>query len=62
MANLPRLLPIVFVAVGGVLTMKAITSLELVPQAFQAAEAFAWWRGVRPGTREVIARLSVPLV
>ncbi|MBL0920478.1 MAG: shikimate dehydrogenase [Hydrogenophaga sp.] len=28
----------------------------------QAAEAFAWWRGVRPGTREVIARLSVPLV
>ena len=28
----------------------------------QAAEAFAWWRGVRPGTREVIGRLSVPLV
>lgn len=28
----------------------------------QAAEAFLWWRGVRPATREVIARLSVPLV
>lgn len=41
MANLPRILPIVFVAVGGVLAMKAITSLELVPNAFQAAEAFA---------------------
>lgn len=41
MANLPRILPIVCVAVGGVLAMKAITSLELVPNAFQAAEAFA---------------------
>jgi shikimate dehydrogenase len=28
----------------------------------QAAEAFAWWRGVRPATQAVIARLSVPLV
>ncbi len=28
----------------------------------QAAEAFAWWRGVRPQTREVIARLTVPLI
>jgi shikimate dehydrogenase len=28
----------------------------------QAAEAFAWWRGVRPETRAVIARLTVPLV
>jgi len=28
----------------------------------QAAEAFVWWRGVRPATREVIARLAVPLV
>ena len=28
----------------------------------QAAEAFAWWRGVRPQTREVIAAISVPLV
>jgi shikimate dehydrogenase len=27
----------------------------------QAAEAFAWWRGVRPRTRPVIASLSVPL-
>jgi shikimate dehydrogenase len=27
----------------------------------QAAEAFAWWRGVRPDTRAVIAALSVPL-
>ncbi|MDO5624872.1 MAG: shikimate dehydrogenase [Pseudomonadota bacterium] len=28
----------------------------------QAAEAFAWWRGVRPDTREALARLAVPLV
>ncbi|WP_060511968.1 shikimate dehydrogenase [Pseudomonas sp. NBRC 111124] len=27
----------------------------------QAAEAFAWWRGVRPETRAVIDRLSIPL-
>lgn len=27
----------------------------------QAAEAFAWWRGIRPETREVIERLTVPL-
>lgn len=28
----------------------------------QAAEAFAWWRGVRPGTQPVIHQLTVPLV
>lgn len=27
----------------------------------QAAEAFEWWRGVRPQTRAVIDRLTVPL-
>lgn len=27
----------------------------------QAAEAFEWWRGVRPETRALIDRLSVPL-
>ncbi|WP_250508711.1 shikimate dehydrogenase [Caballeronia sp. GACF4] len=27
----------------------------------QAAEAFEWWRGVRPRTRAVIDRLTVPL-
>jgi shikimate dehydrogenase len=27
----------------------------------QAAEAFLWWRGVRPETREVIQKLSIPL-
>lgn len=30
--------------------------------AEQAAEAFLWWRGVRPDTREVIRQLTVPLV
>lgn len=30
--------------------------------AEQAAEAFLWWRGVRPETRAVIDALSVPLV
>ena len=28
----------------------------------QAAEAFAWWRGVRPDTAAVIADLTIPLV
>ncbi len=28
----------------------------------QAAEAFAWWRGVRPETAALISRLIVPLV
>ena len=27
----------------------------------QAAEAFAWWRGVRPATRNVIDSITVPL-
>jgi shikimate dehydrogenase len=30
--------------------------------AEQAAEAFAWWRGVRPETAVVIATLTVPWV
>ena len=30
--------------------------------AEQAAEAFAWWRGVRPPTQDVIKQLTVPLV
>lgn len=29
--------------------------------AEQAAEAFAWWRGVRPDTAQVIRELTVPL-
>ena len=28
----------------------------------QAAEAFVWWRGVRPDTRAVIDRMTIPLV
>jgi shikimate dehydrogenase len=28
----------------------------------QAAEAFNWWRGVRPNTRNAIDRLTVPLI
>lgn len=28
----------------------------------QAAEAFAWWRGIRPATEPVIRQLTVPLI
>ncbi|MDM0038330.1 shikimate dehydrogenase [Variovorax sp. J22G21] len=28
----------------------------------QAAEAFVWWRGVRPDTRAVIDRMTIPLI
>ena len=28
----------------------------------QAAEAFAWWRGIRPDTRALIDKMTVPLV
>jgi shikimate dehydrogenase len=27
----------------------------------QAAEAFVWWRGLRPDTETMINRLTVPL-
>ena len=27
----------------------------------QAAEAFAWWRGIRPDTGPLIAKLAIPL-
>ena len=27
----------------------------------QAAEAFLWWRGVRPETKGLISQLTVPL-
>jgi shikimate dehydrogenase len=27
----------------------------------QAAEAFAWWRGVRPSTKAIIEQITVPL-
>lgn len=30
--------------------------------AEQAAEAFAWWRGVRPDTAAIIEQLTVPLI
>jgi shikimate dehydrogenase len=30
--------------------------------AEQAAEAFEWWRGMRPDTQDVITKLTVPLV
>jgi shikimate dehydrogenase len=28
----------------------------------QAAESFAWWRGIRPNTGPIIKALTVPLV
>ena len=38
---LPRFLPLIAVAAGGVLALKAITSLEVMPDVFHAASAFA---------------------
>ena len=39
--NLPRLLPLVGVAVGGVLAVKALSGVTALPQMFQGAQAFA---------------------
>ena len=38
-----------------------IVSIPLTLQGQQAAEAWVWWRGVRPETRAVIDRLTIPL-
>ncbi len=38
---MPRYLPIVFVAVGGVLALKVLSSLEVMPEALRTAVAFA---------------------
>ncbi len=38
---MPRFLPIVFVAVGGVLALKAIGSIDVMPDMFQKAQAVA---------------------
>ena len=52
------------------LDKRALAFLEIVERGFdsvavstgkQAAEAFAWWRGVRPSTRNVIDAITVPL-
>lgn len=39
MANLPRFLPLVFVAIGGVLAMKAVSSVDSVPDMLKSARA-----------------------
>ena len=39
--NLPRLLPLVGVAVGGVLAVKALSGVTALPQMLQGAQAFA---------------------
>ncbi|GGZ33645.1 MotE family protein [Asticcacaulis endophyticus] len=42
MANLPRFLPLVFVAIGGVLAMKAVSSVDSLPDMLKSARvAFA---------------------
>lgn len=39
MANLPRFLPLVFVAIGGVLAMKAVSSVDSLPDMLKSARA-----------------------
>ncbi|MGZ8408028.1 MAG: MotE family protein, partial [Caulobacteraceae bacterium] len=39
--NAPRLLPLIAVAVGGVLLVKGLASVEALPKAFATAQAFA---------------------
>jgi flagellar motility protein MotE (MotC chaperone) len=39
MANLPRFLPLVFVAIGGVLAMKAVSSVDSMPDMLKSARA-----------------------
>jgi hypothetical protein len=43
-------------------TALSIHHAERAMLAEQAAEAFAWWRGMRPDTRAVIEKLTIPLV
>jgi flagellar motility protein MotE (MotC chaperone) len=40
-SRLPRLLPLVGVAIGGVLAVKALSEVEVIPQALAGARAFA---------------------
>jgi len=44
MSNLPRLLPLIAIAVGGVITLRAVSSLEVMPDMLQSAVAFAQGR------------------
>ena len=52
---MPRLLPIVFVAVGGVLALKAMTSLEIMPDLFHQAQALAA-DTAKPAPKKAVAK------
>ena len=57
---LPRFLPLIAVAAGGVLALKAITSLEVMPDVFHAASAFAadGKKAEKPAARTVAPKAS----
>ncbi|WP_140984909.1 MotE family protein [Asticcacaulis tiandongensis] len=48
MSNLPRLLPLIAIAVGGVIALRAVSSFEVVPEALKSAVAFAQGRTETP--------------
>ncbi|HEX7761804.1 MAG TPA: hypothetical protein VF459_20015, partial [Caulobacteraceae bacterium] len=41
MKSVPRILPLIAVAIGGVLAVKLVTSAGDLPHAFSSAQAFA---------------------
>ncbi len=54
----PRLLPMIGIAVGGVLAIKALSGVTAAPELFQGAKAFAEGSLQGRGQRSQVVRLA----